>query len=163
MAINSIFLGTNSVIGIGAAGQGVGGTFNAIGGKVSGTMTIEHEKVDSTNCDDGGFKSHVLGTSTVTLSIEARYDPANDTLGQGVIEAIAADLDDGGGSLKTLRAFQVMPNGNTSGESEFTFDGYVSSFELNPGEVDATVNLSIEVESVGASVATAAPAYRAIP
>jgi hypothetical protein len=162
MAINSVALGTNSVIGVGALGQTLQGTFDAIGGKVSGTMTIEHEEVDTTNCDDVGFKSHLLGTTTITLSVEARFDPVDDTA-QGVIELVAADLDNGGGTFKALKAWQVLPNGNNSNESEFTFDGYISSFELNPGEVDAPVNVSFEVKGVGASIATTAPAYGTIP
>lgn len=161
MAVNSLTLGTDSIIGVANVGTDVTGSFTTIGGVVSGSLTIEHNSVDTTNNDDSGFTSFKPGNTTITLSVECRYDPVEDSA-QSTIESIAADVDNGGTSFKALKSWLIQPAGNTSGESEFAFDGYVTSFDISMGN-DEVVNLSFEVTSVGASVATAAPSYGAVP
>lgn len=156
-AINTVSLGTDSTVGIGAAGQSVpAGTFVDIGGITSGTLTISSTQVDTTNNDDNGFTSFLPGNTTITLSVECRFDVVNDTTGQAVIEDIAGDVD--GGSFKALRSFRVRPVVGSGTASEWSFDGYVTSFDLSMGN-DEAVNLSFEVTSVGASIGTAVPIW----
>lgn len=157
MAISAISLGTDSTVGIGAAGQTVpSGTFNDIGGIVSGSLTIATNAVDTTNNDDNGFTSMLPGNTTITLSLECRFDVVNDTTGQAVLEDIGADVD--GGSFKALKAFRVRPVVGSGTASEWSFDGYVTSFDISMGN-DEAVNVSIEVQSTGASTGAAAPVW----
>ena len=119
-------------------------------------MTITHNEVDTTNNDDSGFTSFKPGNTTITVSVECRFDVVNDTSGQATIEDIAGDVD--GGSLKTLRAFRIRPIVGSGTDSEWSFDGYVTSFEVSMGN-DEAVNLSFEMTSVGTSVATGVPTW----
>ena len=160
MAVTSVGLGTDSTIGVGNAGETApSGTFDTIGGMTSGTFTIEHNEVDTTNNDDNGYTSFKPGNTTMTLSAEFRFDPTDTA--QGVLEDIAADVTTG--NLKALRAWIVRPLGAVSGESTWSFDGYVTSFEMNPGTNDEPVTCSIEVKATGQSVGGAAPVWALVP
>jgi hypothetical protein len=126
-----------------------------LGGVVSGTFTVAHNAVDTTNNDDNGFTSMLPGNTTLTLSAELRFDPTDTA--QGTLEAIAADVDNGGGSFKALKAFRVRPLIG-SNESEWSFDGYVTNFEITQSN-DEAVNVSFECQSSGASTGAAAAVY----
>jgi len=150
MSISAVNLGTDSTVGIGASGQTVpSGTFVDIGGIFSGTMSISHDPVDTTNNDDNGFTSAEYGNTTITLSFEARFDPTDTA--QGTVRTVAADLD---GSCKVKQAFRVRPIVGST-EDEWSFDGIITSFEMNPCENNEAVNVSIEIQSTGAAIYSA--------
>lgn len=150
MAISAVNLGTNSTLGIGASGETVpSGTFVDIGGIFTGSMSVSHDPVDTTNNDDGGFTSAEYGNTTITLSFECRFDPSDTA--QGTVRTVAADLD---GASKVKQAFRVRPVvGNT--EDEWSFDGIITSFELNAATNNEPVNVSVEVQSTGPVVYSA--------
>jgi predicted secreted protein len=150
-AISNIYLSNSAVVGVGAAGQtAAGGTFSTIGGIYSGTLTVSHNVIDTTNSTDAGQTSMLLGNTTWTLSLECRYDPTD--AGQAVLRNVGSETSNG--SYKGVKAFSVQPIG-TSNE-EYSFDGFVTSFSINPGENDNSVNLSVEIQSSGPSNHTAA-------
>lgn len=164
MAVTTISLGKNAVIGIGAAGQTApAGTFVTLGGKVSGSLSISSVEVDTTNADDGEFTSFLLGSTTVTLSAELRLDRTD--AGQEDVELVASDLGDGtdpGSTFKDLQAFAVYPEGNdVTGKPMYAFDGYITSWDVSIGHDDA-VNVSIEAKSTGPSTGASAPSYGSI-
>lgn len=152
-AISSIGLGRSSLIQIGAAGEvAAGGEFQTIGGVYTGTFTISHNSVDTTNNNDLGYTSMLLGNTTITLSFECRYDSTDD--GQADIFAVGHTF--GGGSFKAVKAFRVQPMG--ASDESYSFDGYVTSVSLNPGENEGPVNMSVEIQASGPSIDTT-PAY----
>lgn len=142
MAITAVNLGTNSQIGIGASGQGVDGTFDTIGGLTNKSISISHDAVDTTNDDDSGFTSAEYGNTTVTLSLEGRYD--DDDAGQAALRTAAADLD---GSSKVKKAFEIRPIVAT-GEDAWAFDGIITSFEITMNN-NEPVDFSCEIQSTG--------------
>lgn len=161
MAATTIGLGQDAVIGIGAAGETVpAGTFVAIGGRTSGSLSISSNEVDTSNLDDGEFTSFLLGRTTITLDVESRFDPVGDSGGVGLAEELAGDLDDGGGNFKALRAFQVAPRGTGSGAPQYSFDGYITSYDISMDD-DGAVNVSFSVRATGASTGATAPTFGA--
>jgi hypothetical protein len=150
-AISTMYLSNSSIIGVGAAGQvAAGGTFATIGGIYSGTFSISHNVIDTTNSSDAGQTSMLLGNTTYTLSFECRYDPADD--GQATLNDIGIEV--GGTGWKDQKAFRVQALGSST--EAISFDGFVTSISLNPNENDNSVNLSVEVQSSGPSNHTAA-------
>ena len=142
MAIASTFLGTNSIIGVGVTGQTVpAGTFVTIGGVASGSLTITHDAVDTTNNDDAGYTSFQVGNATATLSLECRFDPVGDTAQATIRTAFNA---------KAVKAFKIEPAGAANGEDSWSFEGHVISMEINGGTNNETVNISMEIQSTGA-------------
>ena len=145
MSISAVNLGTDGTIGVGASGQTVpSGTFVDIGGVFSGSMSVAHNMVDTTNNDDGGFTSGKYGNTTVTMSFEARFDPTDTA--QATVRTIAADLD---GSCKALKAWRFRPIVGST-EDEWSFEGVVTSYEITGQNNDEPVNVSVEVQSTGA-------------
>ena len=157
-AISSIGLGTDSVIRIGTAGtlanDQVDASWKLVGGVYTGSFNISHNVVDTTNNNDVGYTSMLLGNTTITLSFECRYDPADD--GQALAFAVGHTF--GGGSFKGIKAFMVQPFG--AGDQTFAFDGYVTNVSLNVGENDAPLNMTVEVQGSGPSIDTT-PSYSA--
>jgi len=144
-------LGTDSVIRVGAAGQTTpSGTFVDIGLILSGSLNISHNSVDTTNNDDAGYTSFLPGNTTITLSCECRYDPTN--AGIQDIRDVAADF--GNGSFKGEVAFEVLPFGDVDGFEGYSFDAYVTSFEVNVAENDTALNLSFEATATGPAMST---------
>jgi len=144
MGLGAINLGTDSYVGVGATGQVVpGGTFAEIAGIFSGSLSISHDAVDTTNNDDAGFTSAKYGNTTVTLSLEYRFDPTDSA--QGTLRTVASDLD---GSCKVQKAFAVRPIVGT-GEDSWSFEGIITSYEISYNN-NEPVNVSIEVQSTGA-------------
>lgn len=144
MALGAINIGTNSYVGVGASGQTApSGAFDEIAGTYSGSLSIAHDAIDTTNNDDAGFTSAAYGNTTVTLSVEFRYDPT-DT-GQGTIRDVAADLD---GTCKVKKAFFIKPIVG-SGEDCWSFEGIITAFDVSYNN-NEPVNVSITVQSTGA-------------
>jgi len=146
MAISAVNLGTGCYIGIGNSGEvAPGGSFVEIGGIFSSSMSVSHDAVDTTNNDDAGFTSAEYGNTTVTLSLECRFDPTDTA--QGTLRTIAADLD---GSSKVKKAFVIRPI-EAAGEDSWSFDGVVTKFDVSFNN-NEPVNISVEVQSSGAVV-----------
>jgi len=143
MPISAVNLGTDSTVGIGATGHTVpSGTFVDIGGITNISLNVSHNLVDTTNNDDNGFTSNKYGNTTVTLSIEGRFDPSDAA--QATLRTVAADLD---GSCKVVKAFCIRPIVG-SGEDSWSFEGNVSSFETTGGN-DEPVNFTAEIQATG--------------
>lgn len=143
MAISAVNLGTDSTVGVGASGQTVpSGTFVDIGGVTNLSMSVSHNMVDTTNNDDSGFTSGKYGNTTVTVSVECRFDPSDTA--QATVRTTAADLD---GSPKVLKAWRVRPIVGST-EDEWSFEGVITSYEISGGN-DEPVNVSFEIQSTG--------------
>jgi hypothetical protein len=144
MAISAVYVGRQSTIEIDAASSETTPAIVSavtIGGIFTGSFVRTANTVDSTNNDSGGYTQKEIGNSSATLSFSCRFDPSD----AAQLEAEAA----ANGATKVKKTFRVRPIVG-SGESQWLFNGIITSCTINPGVNEEAVNMEISVESSGA-------------
>jgi len=119
-----------------------GSTYVAIGTSMDVTLNFSHEARETTNQDSGGHASFLEGKRVKT--IEANFLHSED--GANDFDALYGVLDGSSRGLVTCRVATA-----TSGDSNYTYTGYITSLNLQSGspEQNATASVSIQVSGQG--------------
>jgi len=142
MATTGVMNGTKLRLYVDQAG---GSTFTVIGNSLDVTLSFTHSPRETTNQDSAGHASFLEGKRAKSISFSNLHseDGTND------FAAWYATLDS-----ETLRGFVTAKVASTtSGDSTYTYNGYITELTLGSGgpEANATFNGSIQVTGKGAT------------
>lgn len=142
----AIALGSSSTVEVAINGATL--TYAALGKITGGTFNFGTALADITNNDSAGYTEVLYADSTMTLQVDARYDPT-DTVQTNAMAYCAAKTDASG----TYLSVRVRPQVG-SGLEQWAFRAYVESFNVTMphGEV---VDISISFRGSGAPTLTA--------
>lgn len=116
-----------------------GSSYTDVGGLVDVSYSGSADTIDVTDNDSAGWKEHLDGEKSVSISITANWDEADTGLGM-ILTAFS------GGSTLYVRH---RPRGDGSGYKEFIGSGTITSFEESQSH-DGKAEVSAEWQLSGA-------------
>lgn len=119
-----------------------GSNYVAVGGIDAATLSVNHDTIDTTDNDSGGYKSNEYGESQLTVSVAGNADEAD----AGLNKLHTASQN------KTKVKFRVRSR-TASGAKQWVCDSKLSKFDVNQDR-NNIVKYSVELESSGAPVYT---------
>lgn len=115
-----------------------GNNYSLVGGVHSLSVDSSHETEDATSFDSGGYTENDFGETTLALTCDFHYDPAD--AGQNILRA--ADRN------KTKPSFRYRPEGDTVGTEQVVFVGKIDSLSKSNAR-NEKVQQSLSVTSSG--------------
>lgn len=118
-----------------------GTTYTAIGNSTDVSLSFSHSPRETTNQDSGGHASFLEGKRVKTISFSGLHseDGTND------FAAWYANLD--GDTYRGKCACRVATA--TTGDSTYTYTGYLTSLSLQSGGPEANATFSGEIQVTG--------------
>jgi len=138
MATTGVMNGTKLRLYVDQAG---GSTHTVIGTSLDVTLNFSHSVRETTNQDSAGHYSCLEGKRTKTISFNALHseDGTND------FALWYATLDS-----ETLRGFVTCKVASTTtGDSTYTYNGYITSISIASSGVEGNASFSGEVQVTG--------------